>query len=83
MNDWLRSAQLAVDKMRLRYSTSKIQLQKLSKLLVHKQELGENIHEVDFEKITIENQHFQKKIEQKNNHLIELKRMNGNIIIIK
>lgn len=82
MNDWLKSAQFTIDKMRLRCSTLKSRLFKLSTLLVQKAELGENIHEVDFEKITIENERFQIKIEQKNNHLIEIKRMLGNANLV-
>lgn len=80
MNDWTKCAQFTIDKMRLRLTTSKAKFQSLCKLLEQKQDQGENVHVVDFEKITIENHRLQKKIEQKNSHLVELKTMTGNII---
>lgn len=68
--------------MRLRVGTVVSRAAKLSSLLVQKRELGENVHEVDFEKITIENERLAEKIEQKNTHLIELKKMTGNANLV-
>lgn len=42
-------------------------------------ELGESLHAVDFEQLEIENKHLKEAIEQKNGHLLELKRMNGSL----
>lgn len=74
----MKTAQFMLEKLRLRTSSLRIQQAKLKSQLVQKEELGECIHEVDFEKLKIENKNFQIKIEQKNSHLLELKRINGN-----
>lgn len=77
MDEWLRSAQFQIEKLRLRIATLKGQYNKVSHQLIQRQELGENVHAVDFDQLEIENKHFKDKIEQKNTHLIELKKMNG------
>lgn len=77
MQDWLKTIQLRLEKFRLRTSSMCGQYSKLKAVLQQKELLGESVHEVDFEKLRIENQHFIEKYEQKNHHLIELKRMNG------
>ncbi|XP_017770163.1 PREDICTED: coiled-coil domain-containing protein 113 [Nicrophorus vespilloides] len=77
MQDWLKNARLITEKLRLRNNSLKIQYNKLKALLTQKIELGESIHEVDFEQLRIENKHLIEKIEQKNTHLIELKKING------
>lgn len=77
MDEWLRSAQFQIEKLRLRIATLKGQYKKVSHQLIQRQELGENVHAVDFDQLEIENKHFKDKIEQKNTHLIELKKMNG------
>ncbi|GJQ80586.1 hypothetical protein Trydic_g19990 [Trypoxylus dichotomus] len=78
MQEWLKTAQFMLEKLRLRTSSLRIQQSKLKNLLIQKEELGECIHEVDFVKLKIENKNFQINIEQKNSHLLELKRINGN-----
>ncbi|KAF7265289.1 hypothetical protein GWI33_021281 [Rhynchophorus ferrugineus] len=82
MEEWLKSAQLQIEKLRLRLATLKVQYKKVSQQLIQRQELGENVHAVDFDQLQIENKHFLEKIEQKNVHLIELKKMNGGANLI-
>lgn len=82
MEEWLRSADSTVEKMRLRTSTLKSMFIKLSNQLIQKEELGEAIDAVDFDQLRIENQHLAERIEQKNTHLLELKRMNGKFFLI-
>lgn len=77
MEEWLRSAEFTLEKLRLRTSTLYSQYSKLAGQLVLKEEIGEMLHAVDFEQLHIKNTHFLKKIEEKNTHLLELKRMNG------
>lgn len=77
MEEWLRSANFTLEKLRLRTTTYYSQFYKLSNQLSQKEELGETLHAVDFEQLQIENQHFLKKIEEKNVHLLEQKKMNG------
>lgn len=77
MEEWLRSAESTIEKMRLKTCTLKAMYNKLSHQLVQKEELGETIDAVDFEQLRIRNNHLAKTIEEKNAHLLELKRMNG------
>lgn len=78
MEEWLKSADSTLGKMRLRTSTLKALYGKMKGQLQAKMELGESLHAVDFEQLEIENKHLRETIEQKNNHLLDLKRMNGN-----
>lgn len=82
MEEWLKSAQLQIEKLRLRIATLKVQYKKVSQQLIQRQELGENVHAVDFDQLEIENKHFIERIEQKNIHLVELKKMNGGANLI-
>lgn len=77
MEEWLRSAEVTLEKLRLRTSSLYVQFQKVSSQLLAKEELGETLHAVDFEQLKIENQRLIKRIEEKNTHLLELKKMNG------
>ncbi|XP_018567914.1 uncharacterized protein MAL8P1.12 [Anoplophora glabripennis] len=82
MEEWLKSAQLNIEKLRLRTASLKIQYKKVSAILLQRQELGENVHAVDFDQIEIENKHFAEKIELKNIQLVELKRMSGGASLV-
>ncbi|KAI4454933.1 hypothetical protein MML48_9g00011200 [Holotrichia oblita] len=55
MQEWLKTAQIMLEKLRLRTSSLRTQQSKLKNQLVQKEELGECVHEVDFEKLKIEN----------------------------
>lgn len=77
MDEWLKSAEFTLEKLRLRTSTLFSQHGKLAQQLVLKEEIGEMLHAVDFEQLHIKNTHFLKKIDEKNTHLLELKRMCG------
>lgn len=77
MEEWLRDAEVTLEKLRLRTSTLYIQFAKVSSQLLAKEELGETLHAVDFDQLQIENQRLRKKIEEKNTHLLELKKMTG------
>lgn len=77
MYDWLKTQQFHVEKMRLRLATTKDKHNKTRMIFAQKEEVGETLREVDFEKIMIENQTYIEQVEQKNVHLIELKKMAG------
>lgn len=85
MEDWLKSATLNIEKLRLRTASLQVHFKKVSQTLVQRQELGENVHPVDFDQLEIENKHFLEKIDQKNIHFVELKKMNGgaNLVLSK
>ncbi|KAF5281805.1 hypothetical protein FQA39_LY05019 [Lamprigera yunnana] len=82
MEEWLKNAETTIGKMRLKTSTLKSLLGKLSTQLVQKEELGEAVDAVDFEQLQIDNKHLAEAIEQKNNHLLELKRVNGTASLV-
>lgn len=82
MEEWLKSAQLNIEKLRLRTASLKIQYKKVSAILLQRQELGENVHAVDFDQLEIENKHFAEKIELKNIQLIDLKKMSGGASLV-
>lgn len=79
MEEWLKSAESTIEKMRLRTSTLKQMFIKLSGQLITKEELGESIDAVDFDQLRIENKHLSETIDQKNSHLLDLKKMNGKV----
>ena len=49
-------------------------------LLVQKEEMGEVLHEVDFNQLKIENQQYLEKIDERNQDLLRLKLMAGNTL---
>lgn len=66
-----------IDKLRLKNSTLKQQKSKLKMQLKQKEEMGEVLHEVDFQQLKIENTQYLEKIEEKNQELMRLKLMAG------
>lgn len=75
MQEWLKSAQLITEKLRLRTISFKIQLSRLKAQLIQKEELGGSVDIADLEMLEIQNIHLLKEIKQKNTNLIELKHM--------
>lgn len=82
MQEWLKTSEIALQKLRLRISTYTVHIRKLQQTLKQKRELGESLHAVDFEKLQIENKHFVKQIDRKTLQLIDLKKMNGGANLI-
>jgi hypothetical protein len=62
-----------IEKLRLCTSTLRSTLVRVNQLLQEKEELGENLHPIDFERLKIENKQFLEEIEQKNKNLSEMK----------
>lgn len=83
MQDWLKNAQQVLEKMRLRTISYKGQLSKLKAQKERKHDLGESVDIADLEKSQIQRQHLLQEIKQKNENLIELKRMSsrGNMLL--
>ncbi|XP_068894339.1 cilia- and flagella-associated protein 263-like isoform X2 [Tenebrio molitor] len=77
MEECFKQTRLTIDKIRLRTSSLKVQYQKICNQLTQKKLLGENLQEVDFEQLQIENKRLVEKIDQRNLLLLELKKMNG------
>ncbi|EDO35964.1 predicted protein [Nematostella vectensis] len=77
--DKLRARDTLIEKLRLKNSTLKVQKRKLHMQLKQKEEMGEVLHEVDFNQLKIENQQYLEKIDEKNQDLLRLKLMSGNV----
>lgn len=68
-----------VDKYRLNNSTLRSQRRKLLSQQKQKEEMGEALHEVDFEQLKIENAQFLEIIDGKNHELLRLKLTAGRV----
>lgn len=78
--DKIRGRDTLVEKLRLKNSTFRVQKKKLHMQLKQKEEMGEVLHEVDFNQLKIENQQYLEKIDDRNKDLLRLKLMAGNVL---
>ncbi|XP_077982836.1 cilia- and flagella-associated protein 263-like [Glandiceps talaboti] len=79
-DDKLRQRDTLIEKLRLKNSTLKVQKKKLQLQLKQKEEMGEVLHEVDFQQLKIENSQYLEKIDERNQDLLRLKLMAGNTL---
>ncbi|XP_055992090.1 coiled-coil domain-containing protein 113 [Sorex fumeus] len=70
------------DKLRLKNVSLKVQKKKMLLQLRQKEEVGDALHEVDFQQLKIENAQFLEIIETKNSELVQLKLVSGNALHI-
>lgn len=77
MEEWLKTADAIIEKLRLKSATLKTQISKARHQLAQKEELGETLHPIDFEQLAIENHKYQEKIIEKNRYLIQMKKITG------
>ncbi|XP_078294959.1 cilia- and flagella-associated protein 263 isoform X1 [Panthera onca] len=68
------------DKLCLKNVSLKVQRKKMLSQLRQKEEVGEALHDVDFQQLKIENAQFLETIEAKNQELIQLKLASGNTL---
>ncbi|XP_046843350.1 coiled-coil domain-containing protein 113-like isoform X2 [Xenia sp. Carnegie-2017] len=78
--DKIRNRDTLIEKLRLKNSTFRVQKKKLQMQLKQKEEMGEVLHEVDFNQLKIENQQYLEKIDDRNKDLLRLKLMAGNVL---
>jgi hypothetical protein len=78
--DKIYSKQVLLDKATLKNNTYKGAMAKLEAQLVHKEEMGEVLHAVDFDQLKIENQQHMTTIDTKNKELLALKVANGRTV---
>lgn len=76
-NERLKARESLINKLRDRSSGLKRLIARLEGQLRQKEEMGETLHEVDFEQLKIENKQYLDKIDEKNIELIMLKRQVG------
>ncbi|XP_063169054.1 coiled-coil domain-containing protein 113 [Candoia aspera] len=82
MEDRIRSRDVMKEKIRLKNDSLKVQKKKMQMQLKQKEELGEALHEVDFQQLKIENAQFLEKIDERNQDLLQLKLTVGNALQI-
>ncbi|XP_061449664.1 coiled-coil domain-containing protein 113 isoform X1 [Rhineura floridana] len=80
MEDKIRSRDVLKEKIRLKNDSLKVQKKKMQLQLKQKEELGEALHEVDFQQLKIENAQFLEKIDERNQDLLQLKLTVGNTL---
>lgn len=66
-----------IEKLRLRTSTLRSVFARMNQLVEQKEVLGENLHQIDFEQLKIENSQLLETIKQKNHNLLKMKKMTG------
>ncbi|XP_058011663.1 coiled-coil domain-containing protein 113 isoform X4 [Ahaetulla prasina] len=82
MEDQIRSRDVLKEKIHLKNDSLKVQKKKMQMQLKQKEELGEALHEVDFQQLKIENAQFLEKIDERNQDLLQLKLTVGNTLQI-
>ena len=77
MEEKLRHRDGMIEKLRLKNSTIKAQLQKAEAQMKQKEEMGDVLHYIDFHQLQIENRQYQFSIEERNEELLRLKLVTG------
>lgn len=76
----LRAKDSMIDKLKLKNSSLKVQVQKLDKSLGEKAEMGEVLHAIDFDQLDIENSQYTEKILERTKELGKLKQTAGKTV---
>ncbi|KAL0119024.1 hypothetical protein PUN28_009569 [Cardiocondyla obscurior] len=77
IEEWLKTIDIVTEKIRLKVATIKCQIRKVTLQLNQRKEVGEALRAVDFEQLRIENRICVQKIDEKNQHLLEMKKIAG------
>ncbi|MEE6500209.1 hypothetical protein FKM82_003705 [Ascaphus truei] len=80
MEEKTRARDSLADKLRLRNASLKVQKRKMQMQLKQKEEMGEVLHEVDFQQLKIENAQFLERIDERNQDLLQLKLTTGDTL---
>jgi len=72
-DDKFKQADAIIEKLRLKNSTLKSQINKIETQLAQKEEVGDVLHYIDFHQLQIENKQYIAKIEERNEELHTLK----------
>lgn len=82
INDWLKNGMALVGKIRLRLTALKQQYHSQKIILSKKADLSVILRPIDFEQLQIERSDFKKEIDEKNNHLMALKKVTGRAALV-
>ncbi|XP_071570943.1 cilia- and flagella-associated protein 263 [Temnothorax nylanderi] len=77
----LKVVDIMVEQIRLKMTTIKCQIRKVKLQLKQRKELGEALRAIDFEQLNIENKVCIRKIDEKTQYLLEMKRIVGHYSI--
>jgi hypothetical protein len=66
-----------IEKLRLRTSTLRSVFARMNQLVEQKEALGENLYQIDYEQLKIENSQLLETIKQKNRNFLKMKKMTG------
>lgn len=77
VEEWLKATNIAIERVKLKMTGVKSQIRKVRMQLEHSKTLGEALRTIDFEQLSIENQDCMRKIEEKNRHLLQMKKIAG------
>ncbi|XP_015223432.1 cilia- and flagella-associated protein 263 [Lepisosteus oculatus] len=80
IEDRTRAKDTLAEKLRLKNAALKVQKKKLQMQLRQKEEMGEALHEVDFQQLKIENSQYLEKIDERNQDLLRLKLLAGSTL---
>ena len=72
-DDKLKQIDAIIEKLRLKNSTLKSQINKIETVLAQKEEVGDVLHYIDYHQLQIENKQYTTKIEEKNEELLTVK----------
>eukprot|EP01038_Epipyxis_sp_PR26KG_P010566 gene10566-14192_t len=72
-DDKFKQIDAIIEKLRLKNSTLKSQINKIETVLAQKEEIGDVLHYIDFHQLQIENKQYVAKIEERNDELLTVK----------
>lgn len=72
-DDKFKQTDAIIEKLRLKNSTLKSQINKIEASLAQKEEIGDVLHYIDFHQLQIENKQYVAKIEERNDELLTVK----------
>eukprot|EP00474_Spongospora_subterranea_P005778 CRZ06236.1 hypothetical protein [Spongospora subterranea] len=76
----INAKQEQCDKLQAKNNSLKLQIQKCDLQIKQKSEQGENLHQIDFQQLQIENSQYNAKIQQRNKQLLKLKMTTGKTV---
>ena len=72
-DDKFKQADAIIEKLRLKNSTLKSQINKIEAVLAQKEEVGDVLHYIDYHQLQIENKQYVAKIEERNEKILSIK----------
>lgn len=77
VEELLKATNTAIERVKLKMASITSQIRKVRMQLEQRKALGEALRAIDFEQLSIENQDCMRKIEEKNRHLLRMKKIAG------